>query len=59
MTFKTSSSINKWREIHIKNCQSQGVAEEQFVFEFFPTGNIEYQTVKCLRCGKSHTVFIG
>lgn len=54
MTFETTKRINEWCEKHIENgCRSTATAGEQFEFTFTPSGIVEYQTVKCLRCGEN------
>ena len=59
MKFETSNKINMWIKNHIKEgCLSHAAAGEQFMYEFLPSGIVECQTVKCLRCGKRFTDYI-
>ena len=59
MDFKTSKKIDDWVEEHRKKCRSRASAGEQFTFEFIPTGIVECQTVKCLRCKEEFTDYVG
>lgn len=57
MKFVTNNEINKWTENHIaQGCTSRSAYGEQFMYEFLPSGKVEYQIVKCLCCGESFEI---
>ncbi|WP_288682343.1 hypothetical protein [uncultured Eubacterium sp.] len=60
MKFETSERIDKWVNNHKKQgCVSPRItAGKQFIYEFLPSGIIEYQTVKCLNCGEKFTDYV-
>ena len=58
MKFETSKKIDKWVEKHREKCVSHATAGEQFIFEFLPSGIIEYQTAKCMCCGAEFTDYV-
>lgn len=56
--FETSKKLDKWMLKHRKKCKTQATAGEQFVWEFVPSGIVECQTIKCMRCGKEFTDYV-
>lgn len=55
MKFETSIKLNQWVKKHRQNCVSHTPIGEQFVYEFIPTGIVEFQTVKCMLCKEEFT----
>lgn len=58
MKFETSNKIDKWVENHRKKCKSCATADEQFIYEFLPSGIVECQTVKCMICKEEITDYV-
>lgn len=57
MRFETAKEIDEWAQEHIKKCKTQAFDGTQFQYEFFPTGIVEDQTVRCKICKEKHTAY--
>lgn len=51
-SFTLTKKMLEWIKEHSKHCISHGTAGEQFKFEFFPTGLVDFQKVTCIICGE-------
>lgn len=56
--FAVNYKLIEWMNEHDKVCKSHATCGEHYQFSFTPSGIIEAQTVKCMVCGESRTVYI-